>query len=240
MSAAMPTVVADLGGLDLYSWVYSAYLLTRTVCLPIFGKLADIYRTKTLYAVSIVIFIAASLAAGFAESMGFLIACRALQGIGAGGNFALVYIVLADISPPEERAKTLSLGSHDLMIGLNGMDSQGKTLAKTRVYVRANVVDDLAVVPSPLSFGVGVVGRDHELAAVGRDVHARPAEVRRDAHEAARPVTDEEAVGDDGRVRDGLRLDTVLLVDSTRKKTSGTIYFAAPTLISRNVPNPKP
>jgi EmrB/QacA subfamily drug resistance transporter len=111
MSAAMPTVVADLGGLDLYSWVYSAYLLTRTVCLPIFGKLADIYRTKTLYAVSIVIFIAASLAAGFAESMDFLIACRALQGIGAGGNFALVYIVLADISPPEERAKTLSLGS---------------------------------------------------------------------------------------------------------------------------------
>jgi EmrB/QacA subfamily drug resistance transporter len=111
MSAAMPTVVADLGGLDLYSWVYSAYLLTRTVCLPIFGKLADIYRTKTLYGVSIVIFIAASLAAGFAESMGFLIACRALQGIGAGGTFALVYIVLADISPPEERAKTLSLGS---------------------------------------------------------------------------------------------------------------------------------
>jgi EmrB/QacA subfamily drug resistance transporter len=111
MSAAMPTVVADLGGLDLYSWVYSAYLLTRTVALPIFGKLADIYRTKTLYVVSILIFVAASLAAGFAKSMGFLIACRALQGIGAGGNFALVYIVLADISPPEERGKTLSLGS---------------------------------------------------------------------------------------------------------------------------------
>lgn len=111
MSAAMPTVVADLGGLDLYSWVYSAYLLTRTVALPIFGKLADIYRTKTLYVVSILIFIAASLAAGMAQSMGFLIACRALQGIGAGGNFALVYIVLADISAPEERGKTLSLGS---------------------------------------------------------------------------------------------------------------------------------
>jgi len=111
MSAAMPTVVAELGGLDLYSWVYSAYLLTRTIALPIFGKLADIYRTKTLYVVSILIFMAASLAAGFAQSMGFLIACRALQGIGAGGNFALVYIVLADIAPPEERGKTLSLGS---------------------------------------------------------------------------------------------------------------------------------
>lgn len=111
MSAAMPTVVADLGGLDLYSWVYSAYLLTRTVALPIFGKLADITRTRTLYAVSILIFIAASLAAGFATGMPFLIACRALQGIGAGGTFALVYIVLADISPAGERGKTLSLGS---------------------------------------------------------------------------------------------------------------------------------
>jgi EmrB/QacA subfamily drug resistance transporter len=111
MSAAMPTVVADLGGLDLYSWVYSAYLLARTIALPIFGKLADIYRAKTLYAVSILMFIAASLAAGFAQSMGSLILCRVVQGIGAGGNFALVYIVLAEISPPEERGKTLSLGS---------------------------------------------------------------------------------------------------------------------------------
>jgi EmrB/QacA subfamily drug resistance transporter len=111
MSAAMPTVVAEVGGLDLYSWVYSSYLLTRTVALPIFGKLADIYPTRTLYAVSILVFIAASLAAGFATGMPFLIACRALQGIGAGGNFALVYIVLADISAPEERGRTLSLGS---------------------------------------------------------------------------------------------------------------------------------
>lgn len=111
MSAAMPTVVADLGDLDLYSWVYSSYLLTRTVALPIFGKLADIYPTRGLFAVSILVFVAASLAAGFAAGMPFLIACRALQGIGAGGTFALVYIVLADISPPGERGKTLSLGS---------------------------------------------------------------------------------------------------------------------------------
>jgi EmrB/QacA subfamily drug resistance transporter len=111
MSAAMPTVVAELGGLDLFSWVYSAYLLARTVALPIFGKLADIYRTKTLYAVAILLFSVASFAAGFSHSMGFLILCRVAQGIGAGGNFALVYIVLADISLPAERGKTLSLGS---------------------------------------------------------------------------------------------------------------------------------
>ncbi|MCU0585060.1 MAG: MFS transporter [Desulfobacterales bacterium] len=111
MSAAMPTVVAELGGLDLFSWVYSAYLLTRTVALPLFGKLADIYRAKTLYVISILIFIAASLAAGFAPGMTFLIFCRALQGLGAGGTFALVNIVLTEISAPEERGKTLSLGS---------------------------------------------------------------------------------------------------------------------------------
>ena len=111
MSAAMPTIVAELGGLELYSWVYSAYLLARTVSLPIFGKLADIYRIKTLYIVSILVFILASLAAGFAESMIYLIVCRTVQGIGAGGNFALVYIVLADVSSPENRGRTLAMGS---------------------------------------------------------------------------------------------------------------------------------
>ena len=57
MSAAMPTIIADLGGLHLYSWVYSAYLLTRAVSLPVFGKLADIFKTKTLFIISICIFI---------------------------------------------------------------------------------------------------------------------------------------------------------------------------------------
>ena len=113
MSAAMPTIVADLGGLELYSWVYSAYLLARAVALPIFGKLADIFKSRRLYIISICIFILGSILkhAGLAQSMTQLILSRVLQGIGAGGNFALVYIVLADISSPENRGKTLSLGS---------------------------------------------------------------------------------------------------------------------------------
>jgi len=111
MSAAMPTIVADLGGLHLYSWVYSAYLLARAVMLPVFGKLADIYKSKTLFVISICIFLLGSIFAGLAQSMTQLILARVLQGIGAGGNFALVYIVLADISAPESRGKTLSLGS---------------------------------------------------------------------------------------------------------------------------------
>ena len=111
MSAAMPTIVADLGGLHLYSWVYSAYLLARAVALPLFGKLADIFKSRSLYIISICIFLVGSILAGLAQSMMQLILSRVLQGIGAGGNFALVYIVLADISSPENRGKTLSLGS---------------------------------------------------------------------------------------------------------------------------------
>jgi EmrB/QacA subfamily drug resistance transporter len=111
MSAAMPTIVADLGGLHLYSWVYSAYLLARAVALPVFGKLADIFRSRRLYIISIGIFLLGSILAGLSQSMTQLILSRVLQGIGAGGNFALVYIVLADISAPDNRGKTLSLGS---------------------------------------------------------------------------------------------------------------------------------
>jgi EmrB/QacA subfamily drug resistance transporter len=111
MSAAMPTIVADLGGLHLYSWVYSTYFLSRAVSLPIFGKLADLYNNKRIFLISIAIFVVSSVAAGFSPNMMFLIVARVFQGIGAGGNFALVYIVLADISPPQERARTMSFAS---------------------------------------------------------------------------------------------------------------------------------
>ncbi len=111
ISAAMPSIVTDLGGLTLYSWVYSAYLLARAVSLPVFGKLSDRYSTRGLFLFSITVFLLASLAAGAAPSMFILIGARVFQGIGAGGIFALVYIVLSDISPPAERGKTLSLAS---------------------------------------------------------------------------------------------------------------------------------
>ena len=111
MSAAMPTIVADLGRLDLYSWVYSAYLLARAVSLPVFGKLSDIFKSRRLFIISICIFLLGSVFAGLAQNMTQLILSRVLQGIGAGGNFALVYIVLADVSSPENRGKALSLAS---------------------------------------------------------------------------------------------------------------------------------
>ena len=111
MSAVMPTIVGDLGGLNLYSWVFSAYMLSRAVALPVFGKLADLFPNRTLYLAAILIFLAGSVLAGLAHSMLALTVFRAIQGIGAGGNFALVYIVLSDISEPENRGRMMSYAS---------------------------------------------------------------------------------------------------------------------------------
>ena len=111
MSAVMPTIVADLGGLHLYSWVFSTYLLSRAVALPVFGKLADLFPNRTLYLISIIVFMIGSVLAGMARSMTALTVYRAIQGIGAGGNFALVYIVLADIAEPQERGRLMSYAS---------------------------------------------------------------------------------------------------------------------------------
>jgi EmrB/QacA subfamily drug resistance transporter len=111
MSAAMPTIVAELGGLTLYSWVYSAYFLARAVSLPIFGKLADLFKNRNLFLGAILLFMLSSAAAGCAPDMVVLIAARVFQGVGAGGIFALVYIVLADVSDSANRGRTLSMAS---------------------------------------------------------------------------------------------------------------------------------
>ncbi|SLM27865.1 putative drug resistance permease (EmrB/QacA-family protein) [Desulfamplus magnetovallimortis] len=111
MSAAMPTIIGELGGLHLYSWAYSSYFLARAVSLPVFGKLSDLFPTKNLFLFSITLFVLASVAAGASLSMDFLVATRIFQGIGTGGIFALVYVVLSDVALPGQRAKTLSLAS---------------------------------------------------------------------------------------------------------------------------------
>ncbi|HYA02521.1 MAG TPA: MFS transporter [Syntrophobacteria bacterium] len=107
IGAAMPTIVADLGGLDLYSWVFSAYMLARAVSLPLFGKLADLYSTKRLFIFALGTFLVGSVLAGMVRTMAELILLRAIQGVGAGGNFALAYIVVAEVSQPLERGRTM-------------------------------------------------------------------------------------------------------------------------------------
>jgi EmrB/QacA subfamily drug resistance transporter len=111
MGAAMPSITAHLGGLHLYSWAFSSYLLSRAVALPLFGKLCDLYSNKKLFNVSICIFLAGSVSAGISQNMTQLILSRVIQGIGAGGSFALTYIVLSDISSPEKRGKMMSFAS---------------------------------------------------------------------------------------------------------------------------------
>jgi EmrB/QacA subfamily drug resistance transporter len=105
IGTAMPTVVASLGGLSLFSWVFSIYLLTSTAALPIFGRLSDLFGRRNMFVVAVWIFTGASALCGLATSMVFLIAARALQGIGAGGTFALAQAVFGEIFPAHERGR---------------------------------------------------------------------------------------------------------------------------------------
>jgi len=105
IGTAMPTVVASLGGLSLFSWVFSIYLLTSTAALPIFGRLSDLFGRRNMFVVAVWIFTGASALCGLATSMVFLIAARALQGIGAGGTFALSQAVFGEVFPPHERGR---------------------------------------------------------------------------------------------------------------------------------------
>jgi EmrB/QacA subfamily drug resistance transporter len=105
IGTAMPTVVASLGGLSLFSWVFSMYLLTSTAALPIFGRLSDLFGRRNMFVVAIWIFTGASALCGLSTSMVFLIAARALQGIGAGGTFALSQAVFGEVFPPHERGR---------------------------------------------------------------------------------------------------------------------------------------
>src|SRR5256714_6559772 len=105
VSTAMPTVVGDLGGIHYYSWVFTAYLLTSTVTVPIYGKLADLYGRKPVLLAGIAVFLVGSMASGLAQGIGALIAFRALQGLGAGAMQPTTLTIVGDIYNLEERAR---------------------------------------------------------------------------------------------------------------------------------------
>jgi MFS family permease len=105
VSTAMPTIIGDLGGLPLYAWVFSIYLLTSTVAMPVYGRLADIHGRRRMLLSGIAIFLTGAVACAFARSMPQLIAARALQGLGAAGLIPISMTVAADIYSIEERAK---------------------------------------------------------------------------------------------------------------------------------------
>src|SRR4051794_12135885 len=105
VATALPQIVSDLHGFEDLSWVVTAYLLATTVTVPLYGKLSDLYGRRRLFVVSISIFLVGSALCGTAQSMGELIAFRALQGIGAGGLLPLSQAAIADLFSPRERGK---------------------------------------------------------------------------------------------------------------------------------------
>lgn len=105
VSTAMPTVVASLGGIERFSWVFSAYLLTSTVTVPLWGRLSDLYGRKRLYQIGIAIFLVGSALSGLSDSMWQLIAARALQGLGAGALVPLALTIVGEIYTLQERAR---------------------------------------------------------------------------------------------------------------------------------------
>jgi EmrB/QacA subfamily drug resistance transporter len=105
VSTALPTIVGDLGGIDQLSWVVTAYLLSATVTIPLWGRMSDLYGRKRLFQAAIAVFLAGSALSGAAQSIGELIAFRALQGLGAGGLMTLAMAIVADIISPRERGR---------------------------------------------------------------------------------------------------------------------------------------
>src|SRR6187455_2677018 len=103
VGTAMPSIVASLGDFHLFSWLFVAYLLFQAVSIPIYGRLSDLYGRKRVFFAGI--FLLGSTLCGFATDMWWLIAFRALQGMGAGAVQPVAYAIVGDIYTPSERAK---------------------------------------------------------------------------------------------------------------------------------------
>jgi EmrB/QacA subfamily drug resistance transporter len=115
VSTAMPRIIEQLQGLSMYAWVTTAYMLTSTVSVPIYGKLSDQYGRKGILILGVVLFLAGSALCGLSGEFGALpvlgggmmqlIVCRAIQGLGAGALMTVSFAIMADLYPPRERGK---------------------------------------------------------------------------------------------------------------------------------------
>ena len=111
VATTIPTIVADLGGFNVFSWVFTIYLLTQAVSIPIYGRLADMYGRRPVMFAGIGLFLIGSTLCGLAWDMPSLIAFRALEGIGAGAIQPIAATILGDIYSPTERARVQGLVS---------------------------------------------------------------------------------------------------------------------------------
>jgi EmrB/QacA subfamily drug resistance transporter len=111
IATAMPTIIGDLGGFRLFSWVFAAYLLTMAVSVPVYGRLADIYGRKRVFFVGTGIFLIGTTLCGFASNMPALVLFRAVQGLGGGAIQPISVTILGDIYTPAERAQVQAYSS---------------------------------------------------------------------------------------------------------------------------------
>ena len=102
---AMPRIVAELGGMEHYSWVATAAMLVSAIAVPIVGKLSDLYGRRPFFLAGLIVFLAGSVLSGFAQSFWWLVAARAVQGLGMGVIMPLTQTIVGDIIPPRQRGK---------------------------------------------------------------------------------------------------------------------------------------
>ena len=105
VGTALPRIVTDLAGNNLYTWVVTVYLLTSTVSVPVYGKLSDVYGRRPLLLAGVSLFLLGSALSGLSQSMGELIIFRGIQGLGAGAIFPIALAVIGDLFSPAERGR---------------------------------------------------------------------------------------------------------------------------------------
>ena len=105
VGTALPRIITDLGGNDLYTWAFTAYLLTSTISGPLYGKLSDLFGRRPIFLFGIGVFMVGSLLAGLSQEMWQLVAARGVQGLGAGALFPIALAVIADLFAPSERGR---------------------------------------------------------------------------------------------------------------------------------------
>ncbi len=119
VATALPTIAGDLHGLNHLSWVVTAYLITSTITMPLWGKFGDLYGRKNFFQISILIFLAGSMLSGLSQNMLELIAFRAIQGAGAGGLMVGSQAIIGDVIPPRQRGRYM--GYFGAVFGLSSI-----------------------------------------------------------------------------------------------------------------------
>ena len=123
VGTALPKIVTDLRGNELYTWVITVYLLTATISGPIYGKLSDLFGRRPIFLFAVGLFVVASVLSGLSQEMWQLILFRGLQGLGGGAVFPVALAVVADLYTPAERGKYL--GFFGAMFGLSSLVGPG-------------------------------------------------------------------------------------------------------------------